>query len=764
MRTVERSYVETSTVRLRLPSVRRMVPVSTNGLEQLSPVVWRGEDDDPGFVFDVSSDTGRFIGFFLKAGEGSMAPRMTFDDGEGFDEIHALTLKAFPFAFYHVSLERLRNLRRLRFRPCQGAGTFRFAAFDTSNAVLIAVLHYLFNLRYQNIGIIAPGAKGSAGHWATLRSTAARVVKFFRDVSRGGGVRVQEGAEDMLPVLKLAMSLKAADIEARLENGWHEGQVPLISFITPTWNTRSDYLRDLLDSFASQKASYAELVLSDDGSTNARTIADLKEAASRRGVEVLFNAINRGIAAATNAGIGAARGQWIAFIDHDDVFVPGAVAVIADAIERYPDALFFYTDEIIVDDALRPTGSFCKPAYDSVLLSGANYINHFSVFRADRLAALGRLRSDREGSQDYDLLLRYLTGAAAGSVVHIPFPAYLWRRGERSYSATYSAKSVLSARQALAVAYDVPASSIEPALLGTFHRVRLPRAHRPSVSVIIPNRDSLELIQRVVDDVRNKTTYDGCEIVIVDNGTTDKQVLAFYRRLERVGVRVDIVQEAFNFAGMSNRGAALAKGEALLFLNNDIEVIEPGWLEEMVECLSFPATGIVGARLTYPNGSVQHNGVIVGLGQAAGHWYIEAQGDHPGPMGRFTVRQTLSAVTGACMLVTRPCFEVLGGFDAERFAVAYNDIDLCLRARNAGFRTVWTPFAHLTHRESVTRGSDESGAQNTRFRIETARLQERHRTTTFIDDAYSPFFDRRYSEPTIVVPDVLPALRPSHFV
>ena len=183
----------------------------------------------------------------------------------------------------------------------------------------------------------------------------------------------------------------------------------------------------------------------------------------------------------------------------------------------------------------------------------------------------------------------------------------------------------------------------------------------------------------------------------------------------------------------------------------------------MVECLRFYRTAIVGARLAYPTGKAQHNGVIVGLGEAAGHWYMEAPPEEPGPMGRLFVRQTMGAVTGACMLVTRLCFEALGGFDEKAFAIAYNDIDFCVRARNAGYRTVWTPFARLIHHESVSRGSDAAGAANVRFLEEMARLQERHGTRTLLDDAFSPFYDRRYSYPTIIVPDTLPQPRPSRF-
>ena len=208
---------------------------------------------------------------------------------------------------------------------------------------------------------------------------------------------------------------------------------------------------------------------------------------------------------------------------------------------------------------------------------------------------------------------------------------------------------------------------------------------------------------------------------------------------------------------------ATRKGDAILFLNNDIEVLEPGWLDEMVECLAFSQTGIVGARLLYPDGSLQHAGVIVGLGEAAGHWHIAEPADTPGPMGRLAVRQTIGAVTGACMLVTRACFEALGGFDEVAFPIAYNDVDLCLRARHAGFRTVWTPFATLSHHESVSRGSDAEGENALRFKAEQARLQERHATRTVIDEAYSPFYDRRYSRPHLILPVDLPDARPASF-
>ena len=746
--------------------MRALKPIATGDLTQLSPIVWRCEGEEGAFVFDVAAVRRPFVGFFLKADGAHAAPKISFDMGEGFNELSAVVFRRFPFGFYHISLATIGAARRIRFRACEGQTTFRFLAFDCGQPLLVAVLHYLFNLRYQKIGLVAPASGGQRGPWAAIVSNARRIRTFFTTVSAGGGLRVQQADDDVLARLRLAQSLQAQPVRAAMAERLADRTLPLLSFVSPLYETKLDYLRDLVGSFIAEEAPYAELVLVDDGSVGAAFREALAGFAATPGVRIVTQPNNGGIARATNAGIAAARGAWLSFIDHDDAFVPGAVAVIARAISEHPEAAFFYTDEIVTNTTLKPVGSFCKPAYDSVLLSGLNYINHFSVFKRERLVALGGLRLDREGSQDYDMLLRYLEGVAPGAVVHVPFLAYTWRRGEESYSALFRERSVANAREALRVTLaDTGRRAIVEAAPGSpdLHRVRFPDARRPTVSVIIPNRDNLALIARIVHDLGQRTAYPALEIVIVDNGSTDPEVLGFYEANRGERFHVDLVAEPFNFSRMCNRGARLARGEALLFLNNDIEVLEPGWLDEMVECLEFSQTGIVGARLLYPDGSLQHAGVIVGLGEAAGHWHIAEPADTPGPMGRLAVRQTIGAVTGACMLVTRACFEALGGFDEVAFPIAYNDVDLCVRARHAGFRTVWTPFATLTHHESVSRGSDAEGENALRFKAEQARLQECHATRTVIDEAFSPFYDRRYSRPHLILPDDLPDARPASF-
>ncbi|MGD1037834.1 MAG: glycosyltransferase family 2 protein [Roseiarcus sp.] len=539
----------------------------------------------------------------------------------------------------------------------------------------------------------------------------------------------------------------------------------LIAFVVPVYNAKPDYLDDLIGSIRRQTPGACRLVLSDDGSTERRTRAWLSRHENDPGVSVVWNVANRGIATATNAGIARAEAPWIGLLDHDDALAPFAVARISRALAENPDCQFLYTDEVITDKNLRPVDFFLKPAWDPVLLSGVNYINHLSLYKRSRLMEIGGLRDGFQGSQDYDLLLRYTKGLSRNEIRHLPYPAYLWRRDGASHSVRFMEAATDNARRALAEHFSQTHRKIavSGAVTPDLHRVRFDtrRQQWPLVSVVIPNRNSLALISRVLDGLTQGADYPNLEIIVVDNGTDDPAVLSLYRDWEKSSTpfRARIDLEPFNFSRSINRGVAMAKGALVLLLNNDIEIVERDWLKEMVSCFEFDDVGVVGAKLLYPDRTIQHVGVIAGLGGYAGHWFIGQDKDFPGPMGRLRVRQSLSVVTGACMLVSKDCWRSTGPLDEDVFPIAYNDVDFCLRALDKGFRVVWTPFATLIHHESATRGSDETRENIDRFNRDKANLRDRHRTDTYEDRYFSPWYSKRDSYPYPIFLDRLPPAR-----
>jgi O-antigen biosynthesis protein len=553
----------------------------------------------------------------------------------------------------------------------------------------------------------------------------------------------------------------AGEIGPRPRDGAH----PLISFVVPVFNANPAHLDDLLESVQRQPSAFCELIFSDDGSSSARTCAWLSRQEVCGSARVIWNGRNRGIAAATNAGIEQAKGEWIAFLDHDDALSPFAVDRLARALAQAPDCQFLYTDEAIADEHLRLVDYFLKPAWDPVLLSGVNYINHLSLYRRDRLLRLSGLRESFQGSQDYDLVLRYTKDLRPCDIRHLPYPAYIWRRHRSSHSKNFMETATANARRAIGEHYRSADRSppVEAALSPDLHRVRFDRvrADWPLISVIIPNRDAYVLIAKLLEGLTGNTDYPAIEIVVVDNGSRDAAVLELYQSYGNGSIpfRVRIEEEAFNFARAINRGIAMASGAHVLLLNNDIEIINSDWLKEMVSCFDYRDVGIVGAKLLYPDQSIQHVGVIAGLGGLAGHWFVGRDRNFPGPMGRLWVRQSLSVVTGACMLVSKACYESVGALDEDVFPIAYNDVDFCLRAIGQGFRIVWTPFACLVHRESATRGDDETLENIARFNRDKDSLRARHRTDVFEDRAFNPWYSKRHSDPYPLALERLPPPR-----
>jgi GT2 family glycosyltransferase len=713
---------------------------------------WEAVGKDPQFIFPAPAAGASFLTFVIDARPEFIRPQLYFDWGDDFRGYDVANVEYSQVAVIRLRLGDMRGLQRIRVDPADEPAVFRFRCLLDRGAIsssdearrlveeardqgAVAILETLDLMDF------APPAPGRP---IGLKRSPRTVQQHF------------------MRTIEVARRKFSTEIEAPAEEA---ETTPLISFVVPVYDTPPTYLDDLLNSFRRQKRGLAELVLSDDGSTAETTIAWLKDHAKEPGLLVVRNEKNGGIAAASNQGIVASRGEWIGFVDHDDALAPHAAVLLAETIRENPDVKFIYTDEMIADKYLNGVDYFFKPAFDEVLLSGVNYINHLSLYRRDRLVEIGCFRPNFDGSQDYDLLLRYLSGIGPWMVRHLPYPAYIWRRDGSSYSVKFLDRATTNARRAISEAYSNarPTIAVEPAIDPNLHRLRFDAAlpSLPKLSIVIPNKNSLALMSRLLYGLVNNTNYPGFEIIVVDNGSSDPEVLELYKRTRRdfPDFRALIQPAPFNFSRQVNLGIEVASGEYVLLLNNDIEIMEAEWLQEMVSCFQYPRTGIVGARLLYPNRTLQHAGVIVGLGDFAGHWFVNQAADYPGPMARLLVRSSMTAVTAACMLISRECLNRTGLFDEQNFAVAYNDVDFCLRAHQAGFRAVYTPFATLVHHESASRGRDDKGANRPRFLRDQAELLERHGTEGFQDLAYSPWYGRDRAEPYRIALDTLPKAR-----
>jgi GT2 family glycosyltransferase len=700
----------------------------TLGVRKTSTQGYQALTDDPQFVYRFWRRP-RYMVVFLQALNNPLDPKIFVDRGNGFNEVTSISLSHAGICIYSISVSTPRRVKGIRIDPCSNEERFRYWIKFAWNKADLAKLLAEAKQDAESTASIYDVVIDGTPEKRKRRNSAIHVAEHFDSVIRL--------ARHTAPPIEISITKDA----------------PFISFIVPVYNTPEIYLNDLLASFHQQPEGSAELILSDDGSTSARTLSWLNAHTHVLGVRIIRNEENRGIAATTNSGIEVARGEWISFVDHDDALTPCSVQLIAETARRHPNCQFIYTDEIVTDEKLKPVAYFFKPAYDEVLLSGVNYINHLSCYKRKRLLALGGMRTGYDGSQDYELLLRYIRDLRPDEIKHLPYPAYQWRRSASAFSAQFTDRATASARKALAERYcrSGVEATVDEAIAKTLHRVRFDKLQTPwpRVSIIIPNRDSFPFISRVLSDLAQRTSYPDFEIIVVDNGSTDRRVLDLYAKSKEGAIpfRCDIDSVPFNFSRQVNRGIALARGELILLLNSDIEIIEDNWLREMASCFSYSNTGIVGARLLYPSGRIQHAGIVIGLGGLAGHWFGGQRGDYPGPMARLHVRQSYSAVTGACMLISRACLDAVGNFDEREFPIAYNDIDFCLRALSKGFRVVWTPFATLIHHESAARGSDETRANRARFERDKGSLRRRHATETFEDRSFSPWYTRDRSEP-----------------
>lgn len=524
---------------------------------------------------------------------------------------------------------------------------------------------------------------------------------------------------------------------------------PLVSIICPTYRPRLSDFAAAVESVLAQTYENWELIIVDDDSGSAELTACIKAFAARdHRLRPVFNATNGGISLATNTALAVANGRFVAFFDHDDLLATRALEYMVEAALR-TGAKLLYCDEDKIDDAGVYSEPNLKPDWNLRLLLAQNYVCHLLFVDRKHLHAAGPLRTECDGAQDHDLILRLAAITPREEIRHVPELLYHWRKTPFSTAGSAKAKPYTVEAGIRAVSDHLTRRGLaadvrSPFGLTTYEIIWKP-ARQPKVTIIIPYREHVDMTATCLNALRAVTDYGNYEILLVDNWSVSDEALAFAAQQAAMpATRVLRVEEKFNYSRINNLAVASSDGELLLFMNNDVVVRDPAWLTQMVgEALADDKVGIVGNKLLYPNGLVQHGGIILGVGGIADHAHRGLREHDPGYMARAICAQELSAVTAACLLCRRAAFTAVGGFDEVDLQVAFNDVDLCLKASAAGYRIVWTPGSVAEHRESLSRGNDFKPEHQARFFHENATMQRRWSQILEHDPHYSRHFSRR---------------------
>jgi GT2 family glycosyltransferase len=521
---------------------------------------------------------------------------------------------------------------------------------------------------------------------------------------------------------------------------------PVFSVIMPVYNPPVKVLRQAIESVRRQLYPHWELCIADDASTNQEIIETLREYAQRDSrIKVTYRAKNGHISAASNTAIELATGEWTVLFDNDDELSEHALYCVAQEINDHPDVRLIYSDEDKITLEGRRYNPYFKPDWNPTLLTGQNFFSHLGAYRTDLIRSVDGFRVGYEGSQDYDLLWRCVEKVTPDQIRHIPRILYYWRALPGSVAVDMDVKNYAlpAARRAMQdhLEREGIAGHVERCVEDlNMHRVvyRVPEP-APRVTVLIPMRDRLNLTKVCVQTLKIITKYNNFETVIIDNESQEEACRVWLREFaSQPQCRVIPVAGEFSFSRINNEAVRQTAGEILLFLNNDVEILHEGWMNEMVGQLIQRNVAAVGARLWFPNKTLQHGGVIFGVGGVANHSFLNtSRGEHKG-FGRNVLAQNYSAVTAACMAVKRACFDQVGGFDEANLPIQFNDLDLCLRLREAGFDIVWTPYAELMHHESKSRGYNTSPEQKQVLECETAYFTKRWGKWIEHDPAYNP--------------------------
>ena len=667
-------------------------------------------------------------------------PRLYIDRGEGYTKANCIELPEPRDGRITTVVNLLAVVSRLRFDPLDRPGRFRLGRL------------VIREMGRPEMGVRLVGAR----LFDLLRAPRAipTALGTVAALLRTGGV--QELKNRLVGKTKAEEAVRYGDWVERFDTLTESDRVaigravdrlprrPLLSVIMPVYNTPRRWLERAIDSVRAQLYPDWELCIADDASPepDVRRVLDAYAQQDPR-IKIVYRERNGHISEASNSALDVATGEFVVLMDSDDELPPHALYMVAEEVNAHPETDLIYSDEDKIDDQGNRYSAYFKPDWNPDLFFSQNYFSHLGVYRTALVRDVGGFRKAFDGSQDYDLAIRCVARTRADRIRHIPHVLYHWRAVEGSGAVDAHAKSYAepAAERALRDHFERVDARIDVSVAGfpTTYRVRYPLpAEPPLVSLIIPTRDGRAVLERCVESILAKTDYPRFEIIIIDNQSRDPATLEYLDALMKEGrVRLVRYDQPFNYSAVNNLGARTGSGAVLGLLNNDVEVITPDWLAEMVSQALRPEIGCVGAKLLYPNDTVQHAGIVTGLYTLVGHIHRYLPRDSPGYFCRAAMVHDVSAVTGACIVVRREIYERVGGLD-ENLTIAFNDIDFCLRVEALGFRNLWTPFAELYHHESLSRGAEDTPEKRERCQREVEYMRRRWGTRVDDDKWYSP--------------------------
>lgn len=659
-----------------------------------------------------------------------------------------------------TSMEELRD----EIQAIQNSRTWRYTAvlrsFGNLARRIIRVFHRVYSLARQNGGYTAVAYKvisiAQKEGWHGIRFRLSGVQHGTQVVTPDGKV---VDRNDYQTWIKLYDTLDDQAIELIRAEIANFNAHPKISVVMPVYNAPLDFLKQAIESVQAQLYTHWELCIADDASTDLR-IRPLLESYAQNDprIKLEFRSVNGHISAASNSALGLATGEFVALLDNDDLLPISALYRVAKAIIENPDVALIYSDEDKIDTDGRRHGPYFKTDWNPDLFYSHNMFCHLGVYKRSLLEAIGGFQLGLEGSQDYDLVLRCMERIRADQILHLPFVLYHWRVHPASTAMSADAKpyAMIAGERAINQHFLRTGVKGRVELIGHgYHpHYELP-APPPLVSIIIPTRNAHDLVMQCIGSIQRLSTYPTYEILLIDNGSDDPESLQVWRHLETQGVRVLRDDGPFNYSALNNKAAAMAQGEVLVLLNNDTEVIEPKWLEIMVSHALRPGIGAVGAKLLYPDRTIQHAGVVLGLGGlagAAGHVHYKFPELSHGYAGRISLTSNFAAVTAACLAVRRELYFKVDGLDEVNLRVGFNDVDFCLKLAKLGYRCVYAPNAVLYHHESATRGPEDDPVKSARFKAETAWMRTKWGGMIDDDPYYNPNLTLSYADCALAWP------------